>query len=143
MVFNSVVACIICDDCSISTDVQWLNVALNLHALVGVVLMAPLMNRKAWFCILSNVARCVSVAKGSTAVFQGRSDVAHIYSCRSVRSFAPLLMLVSLLTIFNRRLAFAAVFSMCFLIESVRSSCMPIYYGASSLCISSLHRGPT
>ena len=46
-------------------------------------------------------------------------------------------MHISLLTIFNRRLAFAAVFSMCFLIESFGSSCMPTYSGASSFCIPS------
>ena len=40
-----------------------------------------------------------------------------MYSCRSVCLFAPHLVLASFLTIFIRRLAFAAVFSMCFLIE--------------------------
>ena len=73
------------------------------HALVGVVFMAPLMNRKALFCTLSNVARFVCVA-------------VPMYSCRSVFLFAPHLGLASFLTIFNRRLAFPAVFSMCFLI---------------------------
>ena len=60
-----------------------------------------------------------------------------MYSCRSVCLFAPHLVLASFLTIFNRRLAFAAVFSMCFLIESFGSSCRPRYCGASSFCISS------
>ena len=55
----------------------------------------------------------------------------------SVCLFAPHLVLASFLTIFNRRLAFAAVFSMCFLIESFGSSCRPRYCGASSFCISS------
>ena len=37
------------------------------HAFVGVVFMAPLMNRKAWFCTLSNVARfvCVDVLRAA------------------------------------------------------------------------------
>ena len=58
-------------------------------------------------------------------------------SYRSVCLFAPHLVLASFLAIFNRRLALAAVFSMCFLIESFGSSCMSRYCGASSLCISS------
>ena len=82
-------------------------------------------------CCKVCVCRCT---KGSTPVFQGRSDVAHV-SCRSVCLFAPHLVLASFLTIFNRRLAFAAVFSMCFLIESFGSSCRPRYCGASSFCI--------
>ena len=42
------------------------------HALVGVVLVAPLMNRKARCEVC--VCHC---AEGSTAVFQGRCDVAY------------------------------------------------------------------
>ena len=60
-----------------------------------------------------------------------------MYSCRSVCLFAPHLVLASFLTIFNRRLAFAAVFSMCFLIDSYGSCCRPIYCGASYFYISS------
>ena len=80
MVFKPLVAFISCDDCSISTDVQWLNVALNLtctcwcglrgstdepHSLVLYLIQ----------CCKVCVCRC---AKGNTAVFQGRSDVAHV-----------------------------------------------------------------
>ena len=59
MVFKPLVAFISCDDCGISADVQWPKVAPNPRALVGVVPMAPLMNHKASFCTLTNVARCV------------------------------------------------------------------------------------
>ena len=85
MVFKLLVAFISCGDCSISRDVGWLNVALNLiYALVGVVLMtAALMNRnKAWVYTLSHVVArlCMSVVsiEGSIAVFHGRPDVSHI-----------------------------------------------------------------
>ena len=60
-----------------------------------------------------------------------------MHSYRSVCLFAPHLVLASFLTIFNRPHAFAAVFSMGFLLESFESSCRPIYCGASSFCISS------
>ena len=108
------------------------------HALVSVVVMAPLMNRKAWFCTLSNVARFVCVAVLRAALLYSRVGLTEpLYSCRSVCLFAPHLVLASFLTIFNRRLAFAAVFSMCFLIESFWSSCRPRYCGTSSFCIAS------
>ena len=78
MVFRPLVAFISSDDCSISTDDQWLNVALNLicTSLVGVVLMAPLMNCKAWFCTLSNVARFVCVAVLRAALLYSRVGLA-------------------------------------------------------------------
>ena len=114
MVFKPLVAFISCDDCSISTDVQWLNVALNL-------------TRTCWCCphgstdepqsLVLYLVQCCEVcewrcADGSTAVFQGMSNIAHVHSsCRSVCLFAPHLMPPNFLTIFNRRLAFAAVFS--------------------------------
>ena len=128
------------------------------HALVGVVLMALLMNRKAWFCSLSNVARCVCVAiqcckvcvcrypmlQGvcvavpTAALLYSRESLTQpIQSCHSVCVFGPHLVLASFLTIFNRCLAFAAVFSMCFQIDSLWSSRRSMYSGASSFCISS------
>ena len=79
---------------------------------------------------------CVAVPRAAL-LYSRESLTQPIQSCHSVSLFAPHLVLASFLTIFNRCLGFAAVFSMWFLIDILWSSRRSIYCGASSFCISS------
>ena len=79
---------------------------------------------------------CVAVTRAAL-LYSRESLTQPIQSCHSVCVFAPHLVLASFLTIFNRCLAFAAVFSMSFQIDSIWSSRRSMYSGASSFCISS------
>ena len=126
-------------DCSISTDVQWLNVAINLICTCWCCLHGSTDEPQSLVLYLIQCCKvCVCVAVLRAALLYPRVGLTKpMYSCRSVCLFAPLLVLASFLTIFNRRLAFAAVFSMCFLIESFGSSYRPRYCGTASVCISS------
>ena len=95
------------------------------HAL-SVDFIPPHRNRRAWFCTLLSVARFVSEAVLRAALLYSSVGLRYpMLSCRSALLLAPHFVLASRFTIFSRRLALVAAASICFLVDSFGSSCMP------------------